>query len=70
MFFQMYLQIVVKPANIFGHEDRFLNWFGMAATNLKFYPLINNGDTLVQPVAVEDVAKAVMEIVWVSSEGE
>lgn len=56
--------IIVRPANIFGPEDRFLNWFAVAAQYLRFYPLLYGGETLVQPVYADDVAKALMEIVW------
>ena len=55
----------MRPANIFGPEDRFLNWFAVAAQYLRFYPLLYGGETLVQPVYADDVAKALMEIVWV-----
>lgn len=56
--------IIVKPTNIFGPEDRFLNMFGVAAQVLSCYPLLNDGQTLVQPVHVSDVGRALMEIVW------
>lgn len=56
--------IIVKPTNIFGPEDRFLNMFGVAAQILRFYPLLNDGQTLTQPVHVSDVGRALMEIVW------
>lgn len=56
--------IIVKPNNVFGPEDRFLNMFGVAAQVLRCYPLLNEGKTLVQPVHVSDVGRALMEIVW------
>ena len=58
--------IIVKPATVFGAEDRFLNWIAEASTQLPFFPLINNGSALVQPVYAVDVGKALMNIVYVS----
>lgn len=55
--------IIVKPSTIFGHEDRFLNWIAETTSRLPFFPLINGGSTLVQPVHAEDVGKALMAIV-------
>jgi NADH dehydrogenase (ubiquinone) 1 alpha subcomplex subunit 9 len=56
--------ILVKPNNIFGPEDRFLNMFGVAAQVMRCYPLLYDGKTTVQPVHVADVGRALMEIVW------
>ena len=56
--------IVVKPATVFGPEDRFLNWIAQASTQVPFFPLINNGSALVQPVYAVDVGKALMNIVY------
>jgi NADH dehydrogenase (ubiquinone) 1 alpha subcomplex subunit 9 len=55
--------IIVKPATIFGPEDRFLN--SIADTNEKFpfFPLVNNGETLTQPVYAIDVGQALFNIV-------
>jgi len=55
--------IIVKPATVFGPEDRFLNWIAESNDRLPFFPLINNGNTLVQPVYSLDVGKALMSIV-------
>ena len=55
--------IIVKPATIFGAEDRFLNWIAEACDRLPVFPLINSGATLVQPVYSLDVGKALMAIV-------
>jgi len=55
--------IIVKPATVFGAEDRFLNWIAEACDRLPVFPLINGGQTLVQPVFSNDVGKALMTIV-------
>lgn len=57
--------IIVKPSTAFGPEDRFLNWIADACERFPFFPLINEGKTLVQPVYSHDVAKALMKIVYV-----
>lgn len=59
-------QIIVKPATIFGPEDRFLNWIAQTNHRFPFFPLLNNGQTLVQPIHSIDVGKALMAIVDVS----
>ena len=60
-------QIIVKPATMFGAEDRFLNWIAEGLARLPYYlPLVDGGETLVQPVFAQDVAKAIMAIVDVS----
>lgn len=60
--------IIVRPATIFGHEDRFLNRIAetIHALPRNIFPLINNGNTLVQPVFAGDVAKAIVQIIYVS----
>lgn len=58
--------VIVKPATIFGPEDRFLNWMAEAKSRLPYFPLLNNGSTLVQPVYAHDVGKALHAIVEVS----
>mmetsp|Transcript_12571 Transcript_12571/g.16507 ORF Transcript_12571/g.16507 Transcript_12571/m.16507 type:complete len:428 (+) Transcript_12571:53-1336(+) len=55
--------VVVRPAIMYGPEDRFLNWFATAAEKSRFIPLVNGGSPLVQPVYVTDVAKAIEKIV-------
>eukprot|EP01036_Dinobryon_divergens_P033063 gene33063-42774_t len=54
--------IIVKPATVFGPEDRFLNWIAEWNNRPFFFPLIKNGSTLTQPVYVGDIAKALMGI--------
>jgi len=58
--------IIVRPSTVFGPEDRFLNWIADACERFPFFPLVNEGKTLVQPVYAHDVAKALMNIVYVS----
>ena len=69
--------VIVKPATLFGHEDRFLNWIGESLKRLPkktliptrgviVFPLLNGGENLVQPVWSGDVAKAVSQIIFVS----
>lgn len=55
--------IIVRPATIFGPEDRFLNWIAESNVRLPILPLINNGENVLQPVYVADVAKALFELV-------
>ena len=55
--------IIVKPATVFGFEDRFLNWIAEANKRLPFMPLLDNGRALVQPVYCVDIAKAMMVLV-------
>jgi len=54
---------IVKPANIFGDEDRFMNQIARLARALPSFALVNNGTAQVQPVYVNDVAKAVVNMV-------
>lgn len=60
------MQIIVRPSNVFGPEDSYLNWFGEMAAMLPYVPLVNNGETLCQPVHCSDVGRAVMSILYVS----
>ncbi len=55
--------IVVRPATVFGPEDRFLNLIGEMQERLPFVPIINNGETLLQPVYCLDVSQALFNIV-------
>jgi uncharacterized protein YbjT (DUF2867 family) len=56
----------VKPATIFGPEDRFLNWMAEGMTRSPYFPLLNGGSTQVQPIYAHDVGKALMALVEVS----
>ena len=54
---------VIRPTQLFGTEDRFLNWFGTAAGSWPAIPLVDGGHALTQPVWVVDVARAISRIV-------
>jgi uncharacterized protein YbjT (DUF2867 family) len=53
---------IVRPSVIFGADDNFLNQFARMATVSPCLPLIGGGATLFQPVSVEDVAQAMVQI--------
>jgi NADH dehydrogenase (ubiquinone) 1 alpha subcomplex subunit 9 len=57
--------VIVKPATIFGPEDRFLNWIAETMARFPYFPLLNNGDALVQPVYSHDIGKAIFRIIEV-----
>eukprot|EP00695_Tsukubamonas_globosa_P003593 TRINITY_DN717_c0_g1_i1.p2 TRINITY_DN717_c0_g1~~TRINITY_DN717_c0_g1_i1.p2 ORF type:complete len:256 (+),score=145.63 TRINITY_DN717_c0_g1_i1:48-770(+) len=50
---------ILRPAKIFGVEDRFLNYLGHRMTSWKYLPIVGNGNNKMQPVYVNDVARAV-----------
>lgn len=54
--------IIVRPATVFGWEDRFLNTFADITERLPFTPLVFGGETLTQPVYALDVGKALFAI--------
>ena len=54
---------IVRPTQLFGHEDRFLNWFAYAASRFPVVPLVETGEALTQPVYVADVAATISRIV-------
>jgi len=54
---------ILRPATMFGSEDRFLNRIATNAKLLPLQPLVNDGPNLVQPVYVGDVAAAVFQSV-------
>lgn len=53
--------IIFRPSVIFGAEDQFLNRFAKMACKSPFLPLIGGGKTRLQPVYVQDVAKAIVK---------
>lgn len=55
--------IIVRPATVFGPEDRFLNWIGDSLEQFGAFPLLDGGEALVQPVYAVDVAQAMMTMV-------
>jgi uncharacterized protein YbjT (DUF2867 family) len=56
---------IVRPADIFGAEDRFLNWIAKMYVTLPRVPLVEGGMARVQPVYVDDVAQAIFKIAMV-----
>ena len=54
---------IVRPSQMFGHEDRLLNWFANAALRLPAVPLIDGGHALTQPVYAVNVADAIQKII-------
>lgn len=54
---------IVRPTQMFGHEDKFLNWFANFADRFPVVPLIDGGHALTQPVWVDDVAKTINRII-------
>jgi len=54
---------IIRPTQLFGPEDRLLNWFANAANMFPFVPLINGGQSLTQPVYAVDVAHAIQKVV-------
>jgi uncharacterized protein YbjT (DUF2867 family) len=54
---------IVRPTQMFGHEDKLLNWFANMAERFPVVPLIDGGHALTQPVWVDDVAKTINRIV-------
>ena len=61
---------IVRPATVFGHEDRFLNWIAESYRLMPFYPLLNGGGARLRPVYAEDVGHALFTIAKVSSQSE
>jgi NADH dehydrogenase (ubiquinone) 1 alpha subcomplex subunit 9 len=54
---------IVRPTQLFGAEDKFLNWFANAAINFPVVPLVDGGHALTQPVYAVDVAKTIARII-------
>jgi NADH dehydrogenase (ubiquinone) 1 alpha subcomplex subunit 9 len=54
---------IIRPTQLFGVEDRLLNWFPTMSHIYRCTPLINNGEALSQPVWVGDVAKTILRVV-------
>lgn len=55
--------VIVRPAKLFGPEDRFLGWLAHIMKRYPYIPLVDGGKALVQPVLAEDVAEALALIV-------
>ena len=54
---------IVRPTQLFGQEDVFLNWYARMAKWYRMVPLVDGGRSLTQPVWVGDVAKTILRIV-------
>ncbi|MEN8196257.1 MAG: complex I NDUFA9 subunit family protein, partial [Pseudomonadota bacterium] len=52
---------ILRPSVMFGPDDNFLNLFIRMARLLPAIPLFGNGETKLQPVYVDDVARAVAQ---------
>ena len=50
---------VIRPAVLFGLDDRFLNTLIKLLRRLPIYPMFGRGETRLQPADVEDVGEAV-----------
>lgn len=53
---------IVRPSIIFGAEDNFFNRFAAMTQLSPFIPLLGGGQSLFQPVYVNDVAKVVAKL--------
>ena len=54
---------ILRPATMFGDEDKFLNRIAKLSQTMPFYPLVDAATTKQQPVYMDDVAAAVMQAV-------
>jgi NADH dehydrogenase (ubiquinone) 1 alpha subcomplex subunit 9 len=54
---------IIRPSQLFGIEDRLLNWFANAANRLPAVPLFEGGHALSQPVYAINVADVIQKIV-------
>jgi len=54
---------IVRPTQLFGHEDRLLNWFAQMGVMYRCIPVVEDGEAVIQPVWVADVAKTILNIV-------
>lgn len=55
--------IIIRPADVFGHEDKFLNYIGTASEMMPVLPLTGYGRTRCQPVHSSDIGVAVNRII-------
>lgn len=51
--------VILRPATVFGPEDRFLNRFAQMAKGTWLLPVIGGGEMQLQPVYAGDVAEAI-----------
>ena len=52
---------ILRPATIFGDEDKFLNRIAKLSQTMPFYPLVDAATTRQQPVYMDDVANAIFK---------
>jgi len=52
---------ILRPATMYGDEDKFLNRIAKLSQTLPFYPLIDAATTRQQPVYMDDVAHAIVK---------
>lgn len=57
---QMPQATIIRPSVVFGPEDDFFNRFAALAAFAPALPLVDGGDTKLQPVYVGDVAEAIV----------
>jgi len=50
---------ILRPATIFGDEDKFLNRIAKLSQTMPFYPMVDAATTRQQPVFMNDVADAI-----------
>ena len=53
---------IIRPTQLFGRQDRLLNWFGRMAMWYRMVPLVDGGKSLTQPVWAGDVAKTILRV--------
>lgn len=54
---------IIRPTQLFGKQDRLLNWFAKMAQGYRMVPLVDGGKALTQPVWVGDVAKTILRAI-------
>lgn len=54
---------IVRPTQLFGNEDKLLNWFADMAERVPVVPLVDGGHALTQPVWADDVARTINRII-------
>eukprot|EP00521_Asterionellopsis_glacialis_P010049 CAMPEP_0195289318 /NCGR_PEP_ID=MMETSP0707-20130614/5647_1 /TAXON_ID=33640 /ORGANISM="Asterionellopsis glacialis, Strain CCMP134" /LENGTH=389 /DNA_ID=CAMNT_0040349309 /DNA_START=29 /DNA_END=1198 /DNA_ORIENTATION=+ len=53
---------IVRPTQLFGPEDKLLNYFANAAGRFPVVPMVDGGHALTQPVYMADVANTIVRI--------
>jgi len=53
---------IIRPTQMYGKQDRLLNWFAQMAQWYRCVPLVDGGTSLTQPVWVGDVAKTILRV--------